>query len=138
MGPGGKHRDDKSSGPATRTGSTKGKPVPKLASASPAPVSPCTSCGACCAFDASWPRFWTDSDDALALIPPNLVNEDATGMACDGDRCQALVGIVGEVTQCSIYAVRPEVCHACLPGDEACSMAREAWGLEPLDTSEEE
>lgn len=102
------------------------------------PVSPCTSCGACCAYDASWPRFWTDSDDALALIPPNLVNEDATGMACDGDRCQALVGIVGEATRCSIYAVRPEVCHACMPGDEACSMAREAWGLQPLDEVGEE
>lgn len=101
------------------------------------PVSPCTSCGACCSYDAAWPRFWTDSDDAIALIPPNLVNEDATAMACEGDRCQALVGIVGEATRCSIYAVRPEVCRACIPGDEACSMAREAWGLDPLDDEEE-
>ena len=114
---------------------TEGMSVPNLAPASP--ISPCTSCGACCAHDATWPRFWTDSDDAIALIPPNLVNEEGTGMACDGDRCQALVGIVGEATQCSIYAVRPEVCRACMPGDEACSMAREAWGLDPLHDEEE-
>lgn len=107
-------------------------------SASAEDVSPCTSCGACCAYDAEWPRFWTDSDDALARIPPNLVNEDGTGMACDGERCQALVGIVGEATQCSIYASRPEVCRACMPGDDACAMAREAWGLPPLDEVGEE
>lgn len=96
-------------------------------------LSPCTRCGACCAYSAEWPRFWTESDDAIALIPPNLVNEDGTGMACDGDRCLALLGLVGEATQCAIYAVRPEVCRACVPGDEACGMARERYGLEPVE-----
>ena len=102
-----------------------------------APVSPCTSCGACCAYDAEWPRFWTETDDEIAAIPPNLVNEEGTGMACDDNRCAALVGLVGEATHCSIYAVRPEVCRSCIPGDEACNMAREAWGLDPLDDEEE-
>lgn len=102
------------------------------------PVSPCTSCGACCAYDAAWPRFWTDSDEAIAHIPPNLIAEDGSGMACDGDRCQALVGIVGEVTRCSIYAVRPEVCRACQPGDEACNMARERYGLPPINAMEDQ
>lgn len=107
-------------------------------SASAETHSPCQSCGACCAYDAEWPRFWTESDDDIALIPANLVNENGTGMACDGDRCAALVGIVGEATQCAIYDRRPEVCRDCQPSDDACAMAREAWGLDPLDGSEEE
>jgi Fe-S-cluster containining protein len=92
-------------------------------------ASPCTSCGACCAYSAAWPRFWTDTDDAIALIPSTVVAEDGTGMACDGDRCHALLGVVGEATRCSIYPVRPEVCRACQPGDDACNMARERYGL---------
>jgi len=107
-------------------------------SASAETHSPCQSCGACCAYDAEWPRFWTESDDDIALIPANLVNEEGTGMACDGNRCAALVGIVGEATQCAIYDRRPEVCRDCQPGDDACAMARDAWGLDALDGSEEE
>lgn len=87
------------------------------------------SCGACCSFSGAWPRFWTDTDEAIALIPSNLVAEDGSGMACDGDRCRALSGIVGEATRCTIYPVRPEVCHACQPGDDACNMARESYDL---------
>ncbi len=89
----------------------------------------CQSCGACCAYSADWPRFWTDSDDDVARIPPALVNDDMSGMACDGDRCRALQGRIGEVTSCAIYDVRPEVCRACEPGDDACRMARERHGL---------
>ncbi len=99
----------------------------------PVEASPCQKCGACCAYDASWPRFWTDTDEAIALIPPNLVTEDGAAMACDGDRCRALAGIVGEAVSCTIYARRPEVCHACEPGDEACNMARERYGLDPIE-----
>jgi Fe-S-cluster containining protein len=95
-------------------------------------ASPCTACGACCAYAAAWPRFWTDADDAIAALPPNLVAEDGTGMACDGDRCRALVGVVGEATRCSIYSRRPEVCRACQPGDDACHMARAHYRLPPI------
>ena len=96
--------------------------------------SPCTTCGACCAYSADWPRFWTDSDEDIAQIPQNLVAEDGTGMACDGDRCRALLGIVGKATRCAIYAARPDVCRACEPGDGACNLAREHYGLAPLPT----
>lgn len=104
-------------------------------SAPDATQGPCQSCGACCAYSAEWPRFWTDSDDAIARIPPALRLKDDSGMACDGDRCKALRGRVGVTTQCAIYDVRPDVCRACEPGDEACCLARERYGLEPLTPS---
>ncbi len=63
----------------------------------------CQSCGACCATSANWPRFSTEDDAALDLIPAELVNARGSGMRCDGDRCAALKGKVGEATSCSIY-----------------------------------
>ena len=53
-------------------------------------------------------------------------------MRCNGNRCTALVGAVGVATSCAVYAVRPEVCRTCLPGDEACAMARRRFGLAPI------
>lgn len=57
-------------------------------------------------------------------------------MACDGDRCRALAGVVGQATRCSIYQVRPDVCRACQPGDDACTMARESYGLARIQVAE--
>jgi len=94
--------------------------------------SPCLSCGACCAYSQDWPRFTTEDDAALDLIPSSLVNPKQSGMRCEGDRCSALSGQIGVVTSCTIYAVRPEVCRICMPGDVECIMARRKWGLPPL------
>ena len=94
--------------------------------------SPCQGCGACCSYSANWPRFTIEDDAALDLIPEALVNDRLSGMRCDGDRCCALTGKVGEATVCSIYAVRPEVCRTCQPGDAECSMARRRFGLAVL------
>jgi Fe-S-cluster containining protein len=91
--------------------------------------SPCQSCGACCAFDADWPRFSTEPDDALDLIPIMLVDPGQSGMGWTGSRCMALSGCVGAHTACTIYDVRPEVCRACEPGDDACTMARAKYGM---------
>ena len=41
-------------------------------------------------------------------------------------------GKIGEATSCSIYAVRPEVCRTCMPGDPECAMARKRHGLPVL------
>jgi Fe-S-cluster containining protein len=84
----------------------------------------CLSCGACCSYSRSWPRFTLEDDADLALIPPFYVDESGGGMRCIGDRCSALVGEVGVETSCEIYALRPDVCRACQPGDDACLMAR--------------
>jgi uncharacterized protein len=95
-------------------------------------TSTCLACGACCAYSANWPRFSTEDDAALALIPAELVNERASGMRCESDRCAALDGRIGEATACAIYAARPEVCRTCMPGDVECTMARKKHGLPEL------
>ena len=94
--------------------------------------SPCQSCGACCAYSQTWPRFSIEDDAALDLIPAKLINARQSGMRCDGDRCSALAGRIGVETSCVVYAVRPEVCRTCMPGDAECGMARKKWGLPPL------
>ena len=63
--------------------------------------SPCQACGACCSYSQNWPRFTTEDDAALDLIPEKFVNERLSGMRCDGDRCSALSGKVGEATACA-------------------------------------
>lgn len=89
----------------------------------------CQACGACCSYSADWPRFTLESDAALALIPEAMVSADLSGMRCEGQRCVALSGEIGKHVACTIYAVRPEVCHACMPGDPECLMARAEHGL---------
>jgi Fe-S-cluster containining protein len=98
----------------------------------PDTMSPCQSCGACCAYSRNWPRFTIEDDAALNLIPTHLVNERSSGMRCEGERCAALVGHVGEATSCAVYAVRPDVCRVCMPGDAECTMARQRYDLPPL------
>ena len=95
-------------------------------------ASPCQSCGACCAYSSNWPRFTTEEDSVLDLIPASLVNARGSGMRCDGDRCSALSGRIGVATSCTVYAIRPEVCRTCMPGDAECAMARRRWGLPAL------
>ncbi len=90
----------------------------------------CQACGACCSYSADWPRFSTESDAEIDLIPAEYVSPDQSGMKCDGVRCSALSGKIGTHTACLIYAARPEVCRTCLPGDPECMMARAAFGME--------
>ena len=95
-------------------------------------TSPCQACGACCSYSRNWPRFTVEDDAALDLIPEQFVNERLSGMRCDGERCSALTGTIGLATKCEIYAVRPEVCRTCMPGDAECAMARRRFGLPPI------
>ena len=94
-----------------------------------APLFDCQSCGACCSYSAEWPRFSTEDDAQLDRIPEKYVALDLSGMRCEGVRCSALTGEVGKSTACGIYETRPDVCRACMPGDEECLMARAAHGL---------
>jgi len=89
----------------------------------------CRSCGACCSFSRDWPRFTTEDECDLERIPRAFADHHLGRMQCDGDRCAALVGEVGNATSCAIYDVRPEVCRACEPGDDACRMARDRFAL---------
>lgn len=90
----------------------------------------CQACGACCSFSPTWPRFSTEAEADLDKIPEKFVSADLSGMRCDGARCLALVGRVGVATSCAVYAGRPEVCRACVPGGDDCLMARRAFGLD--------
>lgn len=92
----------------------------------------CQACGACCAYSAEWPRFSLESEAALALIPAALVDDANGRMRCVGDRCSALSGTIGRATACTVYAVRPEVCRVCQPGDVECGMARARYGFAPI------
>lgn len=96
----------------------------------PNPDFDCQACGACCSFSSTWPRFSTEAEADLDKIPEKFVAADLSGMRCDGARCSALVGRVGAATSCAIYALRPEVCRACVPGGEDCLMARRGLGLD--------
>src|SRR3954454_6338376 len=89
----------------------------------------CQSCGACCATSADWPRFSLESDEALARIPPALIDDSQGRMRCEGERCAALTGKLGVATACAIYPVRPDVCRACQPGDPECNIARARHGF---------
>jgi len=89
----------------------------------------CQTCGACCSYSHEWPRFSTESDADLDLLPAQFVSADQSGMRCDGERCSALSGTIGKQVSCVIYGLRPDVCRTCLPGDDACSTARKAFGL---------
>jgi Fe-S-cluster containining protein len=91
----------------------------------------CQACGACCSFSPDWPRFSLESDETLARIPPVYVDDGQGRMRCAGDRCSALLGDVGVATSCAVYAVRPEVCRVCVPGDDACQTARRRFHMEP-------
>ena len=92
----------------------------------------CQACGACCSFSADWPRFSLEDDAALDRIPRAFVDDSLGRMRCEGDRCAALVGDVGVATSCSIYAVRPDVCRACVPGDDACEWPAVASGYDAM------
>jgi Fe-S-cluster containining protein len=108
--------------------------MPDTKTASASEQSPCQACGACCSYSANWPRFTTEDDAALDRIPSALVNDRLSGMRCEGDRCAALSGGIGVATACTIYALRPEVCRTCMPGDVECAMARKKHGLPVLAT----
>jgi Fe-S-cluster containining protein len=75
--------------------------------------------------------FTTESDDEIALIPDAYAG--LSGMRCVGARCSALEGEIGVATACAVYAVRPEVCRVCEPGDEACTLARRRCGMPRLE-----
>jgi len=53
-------------------------------------TNPCQACGACCSYSSNWPRFTTEDDAALDLIPQKFVNDKLSGMRCEG---RALFGI---------------------------------------------
>lgn len=100
--------------------------------------SPCNACGACCSTSPESPRFTIESEPEIRRIPQAFVNDESSGMRCDGARCAALRGEVGVRTSCAVYEDRPDVCRTCVPGDSACAIARSRFRLPPLDPAVDE
>ena len=87
----------------------------------------CESCGACCAYSWEWPTLvgFRDGDG----IPPYFLEDGR--MRCDGNRCSALAGTLGEEVFCKVYENRPLVCREFAAGSESCHAVRRHFGLEP-------
>ena len=107
-------------------------------------MSPCQSCGACCAtFRVSFPCHEVD-DLPDGTVPEALVESIGPHLACmrgTGNapmRCVALRGTIGASVSCAIYEIRPSACREFAPlaalgrGDEACNEARRRHGLADL------
>jgi len=105
---------------------------------------PCLRCGACCAFFRV-AFHWSEAEGvAGGAVPLELTEKlDPHRLAMRGTdaakpRCVALVGVVGEVAHCSIYELRPSVCHEVIPSwafgaaSSQCDRARRGYGLMPL------
>ncbi|MCM2308045.1 MAG: YkgJ family cysteine cluster protein [Sulfuritalea sp.] len=107
-------------------------------------MSPCQSCGACCATY----RVTLHSDEIDDMpggrVPAGLTEPIGAQLACMRGkagapwRCIALRGRIGDAVSCAIYEFRPQACREFAPlaavsrGDEACDDARRRHRLPPL------
>ena len=89
----------------------------------------CQSCGACCTYSRFWPRFSLESEEEIARIPAEFVDDENGCMRSADDRCTALDGKLGAHVACRVYDVRPIVCRDCQPGDAECLTARKRFGF---------
>jgi len=108
---------------------------------STAPLSPCQSCGACCAayrVDFHCAELAGGAFAWDAGIPPGMtvpVTGTLVRMAgtdASPPRCTALDGQIGQSVSCRIYAARPSPCREFSPDHEACTKARRKFQLLPL------
>lgn len=104
----------------------------------PAPVSPCQSCGACCAnFRVDFAVYELESEGGH--VPDGLaveVNGNTARMRGTDHvpiRCAALTGKLGRNVGCGIYEWRPSPCREFEAGSDACDRARARHGMAPLD-----
>ena len=112
-------------------------------------VSPCLSCGACCAyFRVSF--YWGEAKSAGGCVPDNLTEQVNHHLSCmqgtnaKPARCAALMGDVGSQVRCTIYNDRPSPCRdfSCnaelTPHNPGCDTARAHYGLIPLFPAQDE
>lgn len=108
-------------------------------------TSPCTSCGACCAFfRVSF--YWGECGEGSALMPtdkveqisPHLVAMKGTNQK--SPRCVNLDGAIGKSVGCSLYEKRSTSCREFDASwengvhSQRCDDARAAHGIPPLPT----
>ncbi|MGC3985074.1 MAG: YkgJ family cysteine cluster protein [Pseudorhodoferax sp.] len=102
-------------------------------------MSPCQSCGACCAsFRVDFSVHELQSEGGA--VPDGLaveVNGNTARMRGTDHlpiRCAALTGQLGQRVGCGIYEWRPSPCREFEAGSEACDRARARHGMAPLDS----
>ncbi|WP_418320479.1 YkgJ family cysteine cluster protein [Piscinibacter sakaiensis] len=96
-------------------------------------VSPCTTCGACCAtYRVSF--YWAEAEQLPAALTRPLGRWYAcmSGTQLPRPRCDALHGELGAAAACAVYEQRPSPCRELQPGDDKCQRARLRHGLAPL------
>lgn len=108
-------------------------------------MSPCQTCGACCAtYRVS---FNCDEVDDVpgGQVPAGLTESYTAHSVCmrgtesQPPRCAALRGTIGVAVSCAIYESRPSPCREFAPlaavgrGDDACNDARRRHRLPPLE-----
>jgi Fe-S-cluster containining protein len=110
-------------------------------------LTPCTTCGACCAtYRVTFRR--EELDEVPGGCVPAAFTEKIDehgvfmrGTASRSPRCVALEGTIGVRVGCAIYDRRPSPCRAFAPdaarghGDMSCGDARRLHGLPPLEGS---
>ncbi|RCW76372.1 YkgJ family cysteine cluster protein [Pseudorhodoferax soli] len=101
-------------------------------------VSPCQSCGACCAnFRVDFSVYELQREGGS--VPDGLavdVNGSTARMRGTDHvpvRCAALTGKLGQHVGCGIYEWRPSPCREFEAGSDACGRARARHGMAPLD-----
>jgi hypothetical protein len=103
-------------------------------------MSPCQSCGACCArFEVT---FYSEENVPEGYSYSTGLYTRALKSKIDGKgrpRCVALRGEIGCAVECGIYEQRPQPCRQFKhsfedggPREPRCDQARAAIGLDPL------
>lgn len=106
-------------------------------------ISPCVSCGACCAhFRVSF--HWIECQGSGGRVPEDLVElvtpsrVAMKGTCGSNPRCVSLQGTVGASVTCGIYGQRSDPCRdfdaswSAGEHNPRCDAARAAHGLLPL------
>ncbi len=107
-------------------------------------VTPCLTCGACCAtFRVSF--YWSETDPSVGGITPAAYTAPISahlvamlGTDCASPHCIALQGEVGKQVSCRIYEQRSSTCrqfdYSGFQGihNPVCDKARQHHGLSPL------
>jgi uncharacterized protein len=104
-------------------------------------MSPCQTCGACCAAFrvdfhpselAGGAFAWENGVPAALTVPVTARLLRMRGTDASPPRCQALRGEIGLAVACSIYADRPSPCREFDVEHPACNQARRRHGLPAL------
>ena len=103
----------------------------------PQAVSPCLSCGACCACfrdDFSVHELLSEGGSVPDGLTVEVSGHTARMRGTDHVpvRCAALTGKLGQHVGCGIYEWRPSPCREFEAGSEACDRARARHGMAPL------